>query len=246
MILYPSSLTELYVEWEIDGDTFTLYRSTSPASDFQVMATGITVPFYVDVNVNLHDDNVRYYYKVEGYRNGFVVEDDGPETLQYNQKDKVANKVINEANVVLRVMNNPPVFFLLKRRVGEVCPACWNPVTKRVKYANCTVCNGTGITEGYHQPIKTRISQDVSQLVMASGELDGDKVRLAPIRAWLGNVPLLKPGDVMCDALNQRYKVVNVARRTKSQYVIRQVIDLVPLDKGHPAYLVEVDRTVIL
>jgi hypothetical protein len=48
----------------------------------------------------------------------------------------------------------------------------------------------------------------------------------------------------MVDVMNQRFKVINVGRRTKSQYIIRQVLDLVPLEKGHPAYQVNVDRSV--
>lgn len=243
MKLYPETLTSLYIEWTLEGDEFTLLRSTSPNSGFDIVAQQITQPFYVDA-VSLYDDNIRYYYKVEGYSAGNKVAEDGPATLQYNKPDNVAHKVIHEAKVVLRVMKNPPVYFLLKRRVGNPCPECWNPVTRRVKYAGCPVCNGTGTVQGYHDPIATRISQDVSQLVMASGDFDGDKAKLTPIRAWIGNTPLLTPEDIMVDVMDQRYKVVNVGRRTKSQYVIRQVIDLVPLEKGHPAYNLAVDRSV--
>jgi hypothetical protein len=244
MKLHPSSLKELYIQWDIIGDVFTVYRSTSPEGEFAVIGEDIDQSFFVDETANLYDDNVRYYYRVSGYVSGEKVSEDGPVTLQYNSVDKIAGKVIYESRVVLRVMNNPPVFFLIKKRVGSECPECWNAITKKVRYSGCLICNGTGIVEGYHQPIKTRISQDVSQLQMASDETDNDKVKLTPIRAWVLNVPLLKPEDVMCDILNQRYKVVNVAPRTKSQYVIRQILDLVPLDKGHPAYQIEVDRMV--
>lgn len=244
MKIHPSSLTELYVEWSIAGEEFSIYRSTSPQDGFELLQQGITQPFYIDYDVNLFDENVRYYYEVRGFTAGVEVSQDGPSTLEYNQKDAVANKVIHESKVALRVMNNPPVFFLLKKRVGESCPECWNPITKKVRFANCETCNGTGILEGYHLPVVSRISQDVSQLVMASGEQDNDKVRLSPVRAWITNTPLVHPEDVMVDILNQRYKVINVGRRTKSQYIIRQVLDLAPLEKGHPAYQVNVDRSV--
>lgn len=244
MKLYPASLSELYLEWSIAGEQFAIFRSTSPESDFELIAENVNQPFYVDYDVNLYDENVRYYYEVKGFTAGAEVSKDGPATLEYNQKDAIANKVIHESNVTLRVMNNPPVFFLIKRRVGEPCYECWNPITKKVRFANCQVCNGTGVIEGYHLPIVSRISQDVSQLVMFSGEQDDDKVKLTPIRAWIGNTPLLYPEDVMVDIMNQRYKITNVSRRTKSQYVIRQVIDLSPLEKGHPVYQVDVDRRV--
>lgn len=244
MKIYVTSLTELYIEWSIQGEEFELSRSTSPDSEFEPVAVHHSQPFFVDYDVNLFDENVRYYYKVTGFIDGNKVSEDGPATLEYNSRDNVANKVIQESKVVLRMMNNPPVYFLLKRRVGYPCSECWNPITKRVSYANCPVCNGTGIMDGYHAPIPSRVSQDVSQLTMASGELDSDRVRLSQIRAWTTNTPLLYPEDILVDMLNQRYKIVNVARRTRSQSIIRQIIDLVPLDKGHPCYQVEVDRTV--
>jgi hypothetical protein len=244
MNVFPSSLKEMYVEWAISGDTFTLHRSTSPESGFDVLAEEIVQPFYIDNTANLYDVNVRYYYRVEGFSSGEKIDEAGPVTLEYHSRDQVANKVIHEEKVVLRVMDNPPVYFLIKKRTGTPCSECWNPVTKRIRYANCMVCNGTGFTAGYHSPISVRISQDVSQLVLASGEQDDDKVSLTPIRAWISNTPLLHPEDIMVDVMNQRYKVVNVGRRTKSQYVIRQVLDLIPLEKGHPAYQVDVDRTV--
>lgn len=244
MKLYPASLRDLYIEWKLEGESFEISRSTSPTSDFRVIASNLEQPFYIDRLLNLHDNNVRYYYRVVGYSGGQKVSEDGPGTLEYNVGDGVANKVIEEGKTVLKVMNNPPVFFLLKRRVGMVCPECWNPITKKVRFSNCYVCNGTGVVEGYHQPIVTRISQDISQFTMGSGEMDNDKVQLTPIRAWISNTPLLLPEDIMVDVLNQRYKVVNVSRRTRSQYVIRQVLELIPLEKGHPSYKVEVDRKV--
>lgn len=244
MEIYPSSLTTIYVTWSLAGDTFTLYRSTSPDNDFDIIASNIVQPFYMDSDIDYYDENVRYYYRVEGYQSGIKVSEDGPYTLMYNKKDPIANKVIVESDVVLRVMNNPPVFFLLKRRVGIPCTECYNPVTKRSRYADCPVCNGTGIISGYHPPIISRISQDVSKLTMASGEEDADKVNLTPVAAWITNTPLLYPEDVMVDVMDQRYKVVAVERRTKSQYVIRQQISLSPLEKGHPVYQIDVDRTV--
>lgn len=244
MKIHPVSLTEMYIDWSMEGSRFSVYRSTSPQDDFQLLGE-TDQRFFVDTTGNFYDENIRYYYRIEGYVGDLKVDEEGPETLIYNTKDAVAGKFIYEYNVVLSVMRNPKVCFLLKMREGTKCPNCWNPVTNRVQFADCDVCNGTGIIQGYHPPVISRISQDVSQLQLASGEMDEDKVNLSPIRAWIPNYPLLYPEDVMVDINNQRYKVVNVARRTKSQFVIRQVLDLSPLEKGHPAYNVEVDREVL-
>ena len=242
MRVIPASRSQMYISWSLEGDTFTVSRSTSPTGEFEVIAEGVEQPFVIDPKVDQYDYNVRYYYKVEGYVNGAVVATDGPGTIQYNQPDGLADKVIYEYAIALKMMNNPPVFFLLKKRTGGYCPDCWNTITNTVKYANCPTCHGTGRLSGYHPPIKTRISQNISQLIMTSGEEDSDKTSLTPVEAWIGNMPLLTPEDIMVDIMDQRYKIVSVAPRTKSQYVLRQIIQLAPLEKGHPAYNVEVDR----
>lgn len=71
--------------------------------------------------------------------------------------------------------------------------------------------------------------------------LDGEKIKRTNVNAWISNVPLVNPGDVVVDILNQRYLIERVIQRTRSQYIIRQIIDMIPLEKGHPAHQVEVE-----
>lgn len=238
----PISVKSLLLQWQdMEGDSFTIYKSTSPNDGYDVIETHHATPFYVDNDVNLHDVGLRYYYKIEGYEGGVVVSTLTGESMRYNNRDNVANKIMHEFSVILRVMNNPPVKVLLKRRTGKRCPNCWNPITNKVRFSNCEVCNGTGVISGYHKPIETRISRDFSQLVDYTSMLDGEKVNKTSVNAWISNFPLVSPGDVIVDTMNQRFLIERVAQRTKSQFIIRQVLDLVPLEVGHPSYLVQVD-----
>lgn len=238
----PISLKELYIRWDnVIGDEFKLLRSTSPHDGFEVIADSLVVPFYIDDAVNLFDPAIRYYYKVISLSGGVEVEETETFTFIYHKADQVAHKVIHESRVVLRVMDNPPVYVLLKKRKGEPCPDCWNTITKKVRFANCKTCNGTGELSGYYASVPVRISQNVPQLVSNADTLDGDQTSLTPIDAWVSNYPLLSPGDVIVDVMNQRYSVERVAPRTKNQYVMRQLLQLYPLPKGHPAYNAHVD-----
>ena len=241
MNIRPANKDLLYIEWNIAGEIFNLYRSENNLNNFELIREGLNQPFYLDEDVNMYNAALNYYYKVEGMSGSLIVGTDGPASLNYSGADNIAVKVIHEAQTALRVMNNPGVWFLLKQRKSTPCPVCWNPITKKPKFSNCDVCGGTGKLQGYHPPIPSRISQDVSQFTMSSGPEDSENVKLSPIRAWIMNVPLVYPEDVMVDVTNQRFKVVNVARRTKSQYVIRQILDLVPLDKGHPSYNIQIE-----
>lgn len=242
----PISLSEMYVNWNgQEGDYFELLRSESSESGFEIICSQTEYPFYIDRKVNLFNPGIHYYYKVKGYVGGIVASESEAIPFHYHKADPIANKVIYEAKVALRVMDNPPVFVLVKKREGVTCPNCWNSVTKKTRFANCPVCNGTGKIFGYYPSFPIRVSQNVSQLVDTSNMIDGDNVGLTPIDAWTLNRPLLSPGDVLVDITNQRYKIEHVAPRTKSQFVMRQLLQLYPLPKGHPAYNAKVDFEVV-
>jgi hypothetical protein len=234
---------ELHIVWpDLPGVHFRLSRSNAIDSGFVVIQASLGVPFYTDATVNLYDEGNKYYYKVESLDGGgAVIGTSEILTMRYNNPDGVANKVISEARTVLRVMNNPLVYVLIRRRTGTHCSECWNAVTKRTKYANCSTCNGTGEMGGYYAPFPIRMSSDVSRLTNAADASDSDMVSLSPINAWTAETPLLTPDDVIADVNNRRYLVQDVMPRTKSQFVIRQVLQLVPLPKGHPAYQVVVN-----
>jgi hypothetical protein len=239
----PLHSRELYIEWsDVKGDSFKVFRSLSPQDEFEMIAEDITINHYVDKTVNFYNHALRYYYRIDGYINGEKVDESEVDTLRYQPKDTIADVVIYEARTALRVMKNPPVFVLIQRRDGGECPECWNPITKRVRWANCEVCNGTGIIKGgYFPPIKTMISTDISSQVDESGMLDGDEVTATPVNAWIANYPLVMPGDVIVDIMNHRYRINQVTPRTKSRYVMRQLLNLIPIERGDPIYQVEVD-----
>jgi ribosomal protein L37AE/L43A len=239
----PIATNELYIAWSgLQGTHFRLYRSGSPDSGFVVIQNALTVPFYTDMKVDLYDEANKYYYKVEGLDStNATVATSNVMTASYNKPDGVAVKVVYESRLVLRVMNNPLVHILIKKRVVDHCPDCWNTITKRTKYANCPLCHGTGNIGGYYAPFPVRMSMDVSQLVDAGGPEDSEKVNITPINAWMSNSPLLNPDDVIVDVMNRRYIVQSSIPRTRSQYVIRQILQLVPLEKGHPAYDIHVN-----
>jgi hypothetical protein len=238
-----NSANTLYVSWlGLQGSIFRLWRSGSPESGFTVIQNRLTVPFYEDLNVNLYDEADKYYYKVESLdSSGGVSGTSAVMTARYNKPDNVANKVLYEIKVVLRMMRNPPVYLLIRKRTLDHCTECWNPITKRPKFANCLACFGTGNIGGYYAPFPVLMSSDVSQSVSISNGEDSNLVKLTPINAWMSNSPLMNPDDVIVDVMNRRYNIQQVIPRTRSQYVIRQILQLVPLEKGHPAYNVSVN-----
>ena len=231
----------LCVEFDVQGFTFDIFRSYAPHADF-IFLGKTNVPFFID-EVNLYDEGNKFYYYVVGKNeDDEEIERTEVATLQHNKKDLIANKVMKEIDVVLRVMKNPPSFLLIARREGTNCPNCWNPVTNRIRFADCPICYGTGKIKGYFPPVPIKMSTDMSQYLEDTSFLGDEKVSISPVNAWVANYPLVTPGDIVVDVTDRRFIVTAVIPRTKSQYIIRQIIQLTPIEKGHPAYNVLVNR----
>jgi len=233
---------ELTVEWfDLSAEWFRLWRSTNEFEGFEIVEERIEVPYYLDTEVELGSVDYLYFYKVEGFNGMTQVVTSKAFSPIYNEVDYIARRVQKDAETMLRVMKNPPVFLLSKRRVGMKCPNCWDPVLRKVKFSNCKVCDGTGEVQGYFKPIQIRLSTNVSSYMGTLSVEDVDKVTLTPIEAWTTGYPRIFPGDVIVDRMNKRYKVQNVSPRTHAQQVVRQLLSLIYLEVGHPVYDVEVD-----
>lgn len=228
----------IVVEWrDLQGDRFEVFRSTHETGDYELL--GVTEGwFYRDEQVNLWQEDLRYHYKIVAHE-GTTSDHHGPVTVASAKHDRFALKMMQEFEVLLRVMNNPKMKLLVKRRDAKKCPDCWNPVTKKVRFAGCKRCEGTGELMGYHQPVDIRTSRDVSSYVSSIVPEDYDKVTLTPISGWVLATPSIMNDDILIDRGGTRYLVQNVMPRTKGQAVVRYMFQAVPLEKGHPAYLAE-------
>lgn len=236
----------VFLQWEsLAGDTFSVYRSQVEHEGFELLIQNVTTSTYTDATVHFDDDAVRYFYKVKGLSSaGAVVSESVPVCVMYNQQDRIAFKIMYEYDVVLRVMANPFLHLFVRKRVDERCPTCWNPVTKKVRFADCNQCQGSGLVVGYYSSVPIRVSADVSQFAWNPDMFDSNKVNISQIGVWTMPTPVIRPGDILADVMGHRFIVSICIPHTKSQYVIRQQLQLLPLDQGHPSYLLVPDTEV--
>lgn len=228
----------ILIEWrELSGERFDILRSTHETGDYEILSTTEGWHFR-DEGVNLNQVDLRYHYKVIEHE-GTSRTEHGPISVRAGRHDRYALKMMQEYEVILRVMNNPTMKLLVKRRHAKKCPDCWNPVTKKVKFANCKRCDGTGELMGYHRPIEIRVSREISSYVSSIVPEDLDKVTLTPVSGWVAATPSIMNEDILIDREGHRYLIQNVMPRTKGQAVIRYMFQANPLEKGHPAYLAE-------
>lgn len=228
----------ILIEWrELQGDRFDIFRSTHEMGDYEFL-TSTEGWHHLDKGANLYQVDLRYHYKVVAHE-GTASTEHGPVSVRAGQHDRYALKMMQEYDVLLRVMNNPTMKLLAKRRHAKKCPDCWNPVTRKVRFANCKRCDGTGELSGYHRPMEVRVSREISSYVSSIVPEDLDKVTLTPVSGWVAASPSIMNEDVLIDREGIRYLVQNVTPRTKGQAVIRYMFQASPLEKGHPAYLAE-------
>ena len=226
------------LEWrDLEGDRYELFRSTHETGDFEFLDS-VEGWHYRDESVNLWQPDLRYHYKIRVH-DGAEWTEHGPFTYRPGMHDRIALKIMQEFEAALRVMANPKMKLLAKRREAKKCPDCWNEVTQKVRFANCKRCDGTGELMGYHRPVELRVSREVSSYVSSIVPEDIDKVTLTPISGWALATPSLMNDDVLVDQEGVRYLVQNVTPRTKGQAVLRYMFQAVPLEKGHPSYLAE-------
>lgn len=230
---------DVYLDFrELPGDSFDVFRSTRDIGEFDYVVT-TSQGFYLDEAVNLAQSETTYFYKIRYFDGG--EKETKVFTYPLGQQDNIARKIIQEYGVQLRIMKNPPLYLLARRHEGAShCPECWNPVTRKVRFADCERCGGTGQSAAYHAPVAIRVSRDLSAYSAMMMPEDVDKVKMSPISGWAAAVPRLMVDDIFVDTQGQRYRLMNVEHRMKGQSIIRQVFNAVPLEKGHPAYLVPV------
>jgi len=219
---------------------FDIYRNTSLDGEYELIASDIDSFQYADRDVNLYKQSIKYYYKVKVKNIKTLEEEFSTEIgeLSNHIPDNIANSVAIQYDIYLdRVVSNPKVYLLSRKRFGQKCAFCYDEIRMQAKNDNCPHCYTTGYMGGYHKPIKIPIcymsnKEGLQQLLDISnvGEVSN------PIQAWVKNYPIVQPGDIIVDDYNRRFEVINWQPTTKNNFILRQVLTLQKLPHSNIIY----------
>jgi len=205
--------------------TFNLFRSTSPAdADFSLL-TSTDELSYVDDTVDLVKIAITYYYRVSITGPEGTVMQPVTATIYTERPDFAADTIVYSNNILLDVIDNPPILVVTRKRTGQQCPVCWDPVSRNVRKSNCTTCYSTGYTGGYNTPFSTKASFQTEGVQLSVDELAIAGQRL-PTQGWVSNYPIINPEDLVVDHRNNRYKILSVQQTTKGRVLLRQIFQL--------------------
>jgi hypothetical protein len=122
----------------------------------------------------------------------------------------------------------------LRRKVGERCPECWNFTTSKAENPQCSTCFGVGFRNGYYKVANSRVVIEQAEEKIKETQFGLDVSQ--PLKAWIGNLPIVAEGDVLVRNDNTRYYITSADRKMLQNYMIQQYINLEKIDPSNPVY----------
>lgn len=219
------------VSWQVTSShmdvldyTFQVFRSESPEGPFEEM----TVPFedrylFIDrVQQVGHRWRVLYYrLRVTNKRTEEFV-DVGPAALE-PPADLVAQEIRRAAQLLFHEHAGRLCWILPIRTFGQRC-SCYSSTLKTKTRSNCITCYGTSFVRGFLTPIQMAVQIDPNP--KSEQNTNTGSTQQSNTTARLGFYPAMKPGDLIIEKENRRWKVVSLTQTEKSRARIHQELQI--------------------
>ena len=223
--------------------TLNLLRSEiGTENSFVLEASNIPYGCYEDYDVDLYDENKKYFYKIEivNLKTGEKSVSEETSMFMVKPADGWGHAIADIENVYLHnVIRNDKVFLLKKIRSGGVCE-CWDDI-RMTADTRCPLCYGTGYLGGYYAPIDIEVNyantEQYSQ-AFAPEDMQGE-VRSSK-QFWTTNFPVIQPEDVIVDSDNLRWRVTSVMPTRKGKFILRQIINIEKIQKTDMVYKIPI------
>lgn len=261
--LFPSAV---FVQWDVhseeSGSFFVdIARSQSPDGPWETIATGLRDAYHFLDNqfnlppanpanpgregVNLFSLSRTIYYQVtvvppSGADHAFS---SGPEPVEPGLDTRtrlLKRKILHDQAVGYKRLNGVPLIVLKRRRWGDRCPECYDPVTKEATLEHCLACFGTSFLGGYWAPTLIRGRREAATIesqVTAHGDSD---VKMADFNIL--DYPLVEYKDIIVDLVrNDRYQVQRVHHTELKSVTVHQKLATSLLGRNAVEYKLLVD-----
>jgi len=234
------------ISWEVSDQTtdiwdytFQILRSESAEGPFEP----ISVPFedrYVFVDNFLQVANrwrvLFYRIRVTDKRSG-EWKDFGPYSSM-PEPDLITMEVRRHINLLMQEFVGRRMWLLPVRTFGQRCD-CWSPtLSKRIR-SGCMRCYDTGFVRGYLAPIEVWAQIDPSPKTDQITNVGA--MQQSNTTARIGYYPPLKPRDVLVEAENRRWRVVQVSQTEKGRAILHQELQLHEIPPRDIEYAIPID-----
>lgn len=235
----PIFYQEVVIEWSIPSKwgacSFNIYKSeTEQLDSFQkINPVPVSSNFFRDTSTEDFSKFANSYYKVE------VIFPDNRKIISntFSWKNRRtsfvqlrANEIRRRENLLLNKFTGVDSVIYRKRSFGERCSNCWDFTAEKVVRDHCQVCFGTSFKGGYYEGFHTKIQYEPTPN-NARKDYQG-VVEQNTIPAWLIDIPEVDVFDIIYRIPDARlYRVDQVGNTELQTVVVRQILQLVELDK---------------
>lgn len=251
--LFPNGV---FVQWNIESSEsgahlIDVARAGGPEGPWEAVTTGLRDGFnHLDHFSSSESPNQLslsrvIYYQItvvppSGIGNAFKSAPTPVEPHLDARTRLLKRKIQRDQAIGYRRLNGIPLVVLKRRRWGERCPVCYDPLTKQATVEHCEACFGTSFTGGYWTPILVRGRREaaaVQSQVTAHGDSD---VKFADFNVL--DYPLLEYKDVIIDLVrNDRYEVQRSHETELKSVPVHQKVTASLLSRSSVEYRVFVD-----
>lgn len=145
-------------------------------------------------------------------------EDFGPSAKE-PQPDLQAIEIRRHVQHLFREHAGRRCWLMPLRTFGQRCE-CWDPYLKKRTRSGCLTCYSTGFVRGYLSPIE--IWGQIDPSPKSEQNTNVGPQQQVNTTARFGASPPIKPGDLIIEAENKRWRVVTVSQTEKARARIHQ------------------------
>jgi len=246
------STEQNYLFWQVtdtDEDIydykFQILRSESEAGPFMPVSDYFEDQYqFVDVNIPKFNIFRQLHYKIAitHKHSGNTTESDA------FSKDPEANLIVTEIrthiNLLMREFVGRRCWVLPIRTFGQRCSDCYNFTLKKKRKSGCSNCFDSTFTRGYLKPIESWVQIDPNN----NDEQQSTVGTLQPQNstARMGFYPQLKPGDLIVEPENIRWRCISVNSTQHNKAPIHQEVTLHQIPTSDIEYKVPLELTASL
>lgn len=257
--LYPNGV---FVQWDIESDEIGPFfvdvaRSGSPEGPWEAIVTATRDAYsYLDDQFNLPPGTNRegvnqlslsrtIYYRVtvvppSGINSAFESEPTPVEPHLDRRTRLLKRKIQRDQAVGYKRLNGIPLIVVKRRRWGDRCPVCYDPITKQATHEHCPTCYGTSFVGGYWAPVAIRGRREAAAVqTQMTGHGDSD-IKIADFNVL--DYPLIEYKDLIIDLVrNDRYEVQRVHETELKSVPVHQKVTASLLSRSSVEYSLRVD-----
>ena len=241
------SVDYLEIRWEVATHaedvldyTFQVLRSEAPMGPFHDISPEMEDRyFFIDNNIKVSNKFRQFHYKVRVKHKPTGELEDFGSFERGAEPDLIALELRKHMNLLMREFTGRRCWVLPARTFGQRCTSCWNDTLKQRVRSGCRTCYDTSFVRGYHSPIESFIQFDPA--AKANQQTNVGELQQQNTTARMGFFPPLKPKDLVIEAENRRWRVVQVSSTQRLRAALHQEVQLHEVPNSDIEYAIELD-----